>query len=133
MNKEIMKNEAISRMQQLGLPESVIENFTKNDGITMSLSDDQSGTQAPLDEEAQKAIEDTKAYGLPYHVIKIAMFDYMTYAVLYVSEHQDEWGMERYDKESSIILANVWMTCHQCAEMGSISVIPLAEGLWRVG
>ena len=117
-------DEAVRRMKELSIAPTAINKFQRNNTLLCS---EANGVLYELDEEGQKAVEDTEKYGIPYHVIKSGIM----YAVLYVSNCFDEWGYEVYDKKTDLIFANVWNSKLGSAEMGDIKVRPAAGGVIR--
>ena len=53
------------------------------------------------------------------------------FSVLYVSNHQEEWAMEHYNKREKYILANVWNADGKFSELGDIWVTAANGGLVR--
>lgn len=117
------EEEAVNRMKELGLMNDVIRKFQKG----QLLVSETGGILYDPDESALDAIEDTKQYGLPYHVIRSGEM----YSVLYVSNHPEEWKTEHYSKRDKYILANVWNADGQFSELGDIWVVPANGGLVR--
>lgn len=117
------EEEAVNRMKELGLMGDVIRKFQKG----QLLVSETGGILYDPDEKALDAIEDTKRYGLPYHVIRSGEM----YSVLYVSNHPEEWETEHYSKRDKYILANVWNADGQFSELGDIWVVPANGGLVR--
>ena len=120
--------EAIYRMTDLQLMPEIVTDFKKSGKVFMS---EFGGVLYDPDEECKKAIENTKEYGLPYHVVKTQMEFGPVYAVLYVSDEKDAWPEERYDKRYGEILSSVWMPQYQSSEGGMIGVSPANGGLMR--
>ena len=117
------EEEAVNRMKELGLMNDVIRKFQKGELLVSETG----GILYNPDENAQDAIEDTKQYGLPYHVIRSGEM----YSVLYVSNHPDEWEMEHYNRREHYITANVWNADGQFSELGDIWAVPANGGLVR--
>ena len=117
------EEEAVNRMKELGLMSDVIHKFQKGSLLVSETG----GILYDPDENAQDAIEDTKRYGLPYHVIRSGEM----YSVLYISNHPEEWEMEHYNKREKYITANVWNADGQFSELGDIWVVPANGGLVR--
>ena len=117
------EEEAVNRMKELGLMSDVIRKFQKGELLVSETG----GILYDPDESALDAIEDTKQYGLPYHVLRSGEM----YSVLYVSNHPEEWETEHYNKRDKYILANVWNADGQFSELGDIWVVPANGGLVR--
>ena len=115
-------------MTDLQLMPEIVTDFKKSGKVLMS---EFGGVLYDPDEECKKAIENTKEYGLPYHVVKTQMEFGPVYAVLYVSDEKDAWPEERYDKRYGEILSSVWMPQYQSSEGGMIGVSPANGGLMR--
>lgn len=117
------EEEAVLRMKELGLMNDVITKFKKGQLLVSEVG----GILYDPDGDALDAIEDTKQYGLPYHVIRSGKM----FSVLYVSNHPEEWAMEHYNKREKYIVANVWNTDGQFSELGDIWVTAANGGLVR--
>ena len=117
------EEEAVNRMKELHLMGDAITKF-KNGHLLVS---EAGGILYDPDGDALDAIEDTKQYGLPYHVIRSGEM----FSVLYVSNHPEEWAMEHYNKREKYIVANVWNTNGQFSELGDIWVTAANGGLVR--
>lgn len=124
-----MMAEALHRMVELNLYDQIISEFRKTGRIYMS---ENYGTLYDLDDEAKKAIDKIREYGLmPYHVIKTNLLGRPVYDVLYVSNSGEDWEYERPVKDGWVGTW-CWMTDYQDSEMGSIKVEQIAGGLRRV-
>ena len=121
------EKEAEIRMKELGLMEDVVKKFRNGHMLVSEFG----GILFDPDDDAKKAIEETKDYGLPYHVVKSVTNVGVMYAVLFVSKYRDEWGHEHYDKKSHTILANVYNKDMDLCEIGQIGVEPVNGGLIR--
>lgn len=117
------KEEAVNRMKELHLMGDVITKFKKGHLLVSEAG----GILYDPDEHALDAIEDTKKYGTPYHVIRSGEM----YSVLYVSKYPEEWEMEHYDVRSHCIIANVWNKDGEFSEIGDIGVSFANGGLVR--
>lgn len=124
---ESPEKEAETRMKELGLMEDVVKKFRNGDMLVSEFG----GILFDPDDDAKKAIDETKDYGLPYHVVKSVTNVGVMYAVLFVSKYRDEWGHEHYDKKSHTILANVYNKDMDLCEIGLIGVEPVNGGLIR--
>ena len=100
ITKEAIENEAIERLRDLGLDESVIENY-KN-GVLMVSDTDGLFTfdNWPGKGMPELAVADAKRLHIhPYHVIYTWSDLGEFYDVLYVSSFPDDWEYERIDKK----------------------------------
>lgn len=105
INKEdltptIMKEEALKRMKELSIIESIVQKFRQSDIVFLS---EFGGIIYELDDVAKKLIEHVKEKGyLPYHIVKTNMSIGTLYSCLYVSNNPEEWVLEHRDKEDRI-------------------------------
>jgi hypothetical protein len=124
------QTEALARMKDLRLDNSVINNF-KNGKLMMS--ETPAGILLWLDDEAVKAVQKVSAMGCtPYHIVKTQLLGRPVYDVLYVSNEPEEWEYERPNKEKALD-SWCWMTDYQDLEHGQIQVSPVNGGLQRIG
>lgn len=134
MTRKEMKKEAIERMKQLEILPTAINEFVKEDKLNFSLD----GILFWLDDEKKQLVKEFEEQtgGLVYHVIwgtylldgeKVTMT-----SLLYVSEHEEEWELEREDlKENSpiaYVINNEWNE----KDLGTIEVKPAFGGVLRV-
>lgn len=120
---ETQEEEALMRMRELRLM-GVTRNHFRNGKLMQS---EAGGILFDLDETAQKAVDMTKEYGVPYHVIKNGPM----YSVLYVSKHKEEWESDRYNPADPYVYANVYNADGDFDEIGLIGVQPVNGGLVR--
>ena len=129
--KTKQKQEAIERMKMLKLFPNIIKEFEKEGIINMS---ENGGYLYWLDSDQQAMVDEFEAKhnALVYHVIhSYTQFGEM-YALLYVSDDEDEWGYDKDDIRCGCILAYVKnVTDDMCSEFGSIGVRPQYGGLVR--
>ena len=132
-------DEAVMRMQMIGLFEPVIKDFKKHDRVQLS--------EAPLGacywlDEAQQAVVDrfeaTHHNYKVYHVVRTFTEFGELLSLLYVSDDTEEWQEERHDlsKDSDGMMWPIcWvenMNAPELSEMGSIGVkLSPAAGLLR--
>ena len=129
--KTKQKQEAIERMKMLKLFPNIIKEFDKEGIINMS---ENGGYLYWLDSDQQAMVDEFEAKhnALVYHIIhSYTQFGEM-YALLYVSDDEDEWGYDKDDIRCGCILAYVKnVTDDMCSEFGSIGVRPQYGGLVR--
>lgn len=154
MEKEKMINEAVERMEILGLldlpEESIIRDFKENNTVYISRPRDlgvMTGVLYKPSQAEQKLIEKIeKEYEiLVYHVIRNETNVGVMYAMLYVSGYEEEWRADRkalMDIGTGVAhpLACVWNAgfveedaedlSEGFKEWGAISVIEGAGGLY---
>ena len=138
VSKEIKKAEAINRMKVLKLFAPCIKAFKDRGEVQLS---EMTGGLYEFSREAEltaKVKEFEAEYNvLVYHVIHTpAKLDGETmdmYNLLYVSDHQDEWKMDRDDIKDGYALVYVWnKTIDYFSEFGTIAVRQRFGGLVRV-
>ena len=138
VSKEIKKQEAIKRMQGLGLFKPCIKAFDKYDEV--QLSEPTGGLYEFSDnEELNAKVKEFEAEhdALVYHVIhspvRIDGAPMDMYNFLYVSDYEEEWVMDQDDIADNYVMAYVWnKTDDWLSEFGGISVQERFGGLTRV-
>ena len=134
MNREKMKKEGLLRMKKLNLMEDVVKLFKEEDGLYKT--EGQKGTLYFLNEEEKKAVKEVEEQfeGLVYHVIKTFTEFGTLLNMLYVSQYDEEWEMDRADIGDGIVFAYVKnLDAEYCSEFGSIGVKPMIGGVVRAG
>lgn len=138
VSKEIKKAEAINRMKELGLFAPCIKAFKRGE---VQLSEQTGGLyEFSSDKELTAKVQEFEKENnaLVYHVIHTpVMIDGEAmdmYNFLYVSDYQEEWGMDNADIKEGYVLAYVWnKTIDYFSEFGSIAVKGRFGGLVRIG
>lgn len=129
--KDKQKQEAIERMKMLKLHGNVIKEFEKEGIINMS---ENGGFLYWLDSDQQEMVANFEAEhnAVVYHVIHSYTGFGELYALLYVSDDEDEWGYDKDDIKCGCALAYVKnVTDDWCSEFGSIGIKPQFGGLVR--
>ena len=153
MEKEKIIAECKLRMQMLGLPDDRIEDF-ENGTVLMSSTSEIKGENhidgigivsdekiyeyflyKATDKVKEMITEfENKGDRKVYYVIRSETEFGDLYSLLYVSEHEEEWGMDRIDIKGNYIFSYVINdTADWCSEFGGISVERYGAILWRVG
>ena len=133
MERKEMKMEALERMQMLHLNEDAIKDFEENDKAWKSETD--MGILYWLTEEEEKMVKEfeERTGGIVYHLIHNNYREIgECYSILYVSQHKEEWEMDRYDLNSYypfVYVQNV--TDESLSEFGAIGIRPANSGLVR--
>ena len=137
ISREIKKEEAIKRMEALGLFVPCIKAFKRDE---VQLSEPTGGlyefsSNAELTAKVKEFENEYNA--LVYHVIHTpARIDGEVmdmYNFLYVSDYQEEWEMDNNDIKDGYPLVYVWnKTIDYFSEFGSIAVQGRFGGLVRV-
>lgn len=131
MEKAKQKQEAIERMKLLKLHDNVIREFDKEGIVNMS---ENGGFLYWLNSDQQEIVDEFEAEhnALVYHVIRsLSPFGTM-YALLYVSQDEDEWDYDKDDIKSCCPLVYVKNIDDDiCSEFGSIGIKPQFGGLVR--
>lgn len=131
MKKAKQKQETIERMRMLKLHGNVIKEFEKEGIINMS---ENGGFLYWLDSDQQEMVDNFEAEhnAVVYHVIHSHTQFGELYALLYVSDDEDEWGYDKDDIKCGRALAYVKnVTDDWCSEFGSIGIKPQFGGLVR--
>lgn len=133
--REIKKEEAIKRMQALGLFKPCIKSFTKYDEVQLSeptgglyeFSDD-----AELNAKVKEFEEENNA--LVYHVIHTYTQFGELYNFLFVGDYKEDWEIDDVGIKNGYVLAYVWNKSDDwMSEMGDIMVQGRFGGIVRVG
>lgn len=135
VSKEIKKQEAIKRMQALGLFKPCIKSFTKYDEV--QLSEPTGGLYEFADnEELNAKIKEFEADNdaLVYHVIHTYTQFGELYNFLFVGDYEEDWEIDNIGINDGYILAYVWNKSDDwMSEMGDIMVQERFGGIVRVG
>lgn len=132
-----MKEEAIYRMEKLGLMKSVIADFKRNGKLYYSERSPLGGILYWLDNEPElekKVKELEKTYGFRvFH----ATHEYTEFGecldLLIVSKYEEEWENDREMLDDGYVFSYVInLTTPWCSEFGDIAVKELAGGLVRI-
>ncbi len=129
--KTKQKQEAIERMKMLKLYPNIIKEFEKDGIVNMS---ENGGFLYWLDSDQQAMVDEFEAKhnALVYHVIHSFTQFGELYALLYVSDDEDEWDYDKDDIKCGCALAYVKnITDDMCSEFGSIGIKPQYGGLVR--
>ena len=133
--REKKKEEAIKRMNILGLFKPCIKAFEKYDEVQLT---EPTGGLYEFNDDAELKAKikefETEYDALVYHVIHTYTQFGELYNFLYVSDYKEEWEFDRADVKAGYAIAYVWnKTDEWMSEMGSIAIRELFGGLVRVG
>jgi hypothetical protein len=129
--RERQKQVAIERMKKIGIMEQPIKEFEENGKVNLS---ENGGLLYWLNDDEQKMADDFEKEnnGLVYHVIKSRTTIGLMYALLYVSEYEEEWEMDMEDLGTGQALAYVVnKDMPDCSEFGTIGIEASIGGLIR--
>lgn len=133
--REKKKEEAIKRMNALGLFKPCIKAFDKYDEL--QLTEPTGGLYEFNDDEElnAKVKEFEEEYdALVYHVIHTYTQFGELFNFLYVSDYEEEWEIDNADIEDGYVVVYVWNKSDDwMSEIGSIVVRERFGGLVRVG
>lgn len=135
VTRENKKEEAIKRMQILGLFRPCIKAFEKYDELQLT-EPNGSLYEFSGDEELNAKIKEFEEEynALVYHVIHTYTQFGELYNFLYVSDYEEEWEYDNADVKEGYAVAYVWnKTDEWMSEIGSIVVREFIGGLVRVG
>lgn len=132
MDREKMKEEAISRMLRWGLHPSAVQEFREEDKLNRS--ENYGFLYWLTDEEQQMVKEFERIHNkIVYHVIKTSTSIGILYNLLYVGEEMGEWTLDHDDilqGQQLVYVKN--MDADDCSEFGSIGIKrTIAGGLMR--
>lgn len=109
MRTEKMVNEAVNRMQRVGLydfpePEESVIRYFKNDGkvfVSKPAQGNRVGVLYPLNAAEQALVDEFESQYdmLVYHVIRNEMEIGVCYSFLYVENNEEDWEMSNEDLE----------------------------------
>lgn len=123
--------EAVARMKLLRILKTPINEFKKEGVLNLS---EALGLLYWLDDEEKKMVADFEKDngGVVYHVIKTLSNIGLMYSLLYVSNHTEEWEMDRADiQEGRAFVYVVNKDMPDCSEFGTIGIRPLFGGVLR--
>ena len=133
--REKKKEEAIKRMNALGLFKPCIKAFTKYDELQLTEPTGglyEFGDDEELNARVKEFEEEYDA--LVYHVIHTYTQFGELFNFLYVSDYEEEWEMDNADIAEGYAVAYVWNKSDDwMSEIGSIVVRERFGGLVRVG
>lgn len=127
--RERQEQVAIERMKKLGIMEQPIKEFEGDGKVNLS---ENGGLLYWLNDGEQKIVDDFEKEnnGLVYHVIKSHTTIGLMYALLYVSEYEEEWEMDMEDLGTGQALAYVVnKDMPDCSEFGTIGIEPSIGGI----
>lgn len=129
---EILKKEALERMQLLEINPEVIAVYAKENKVMVS----QKGAFRELSVEEEMMIREfeEKTRQVVFHVISTHMLEVELLEVLFVSRSTKDWKMEkeRLRKYSEIYCKAFNLTNPECSEFGCIWVRNICGSLHRI-
>ena len=131
--KAKQKEEAIKRMEMLGLMDTVIKEFKEEGELNLS---EQYGLLYWLNDEEKEMVRkfEEERESLVYHVIKTNTSIGLMYSLLNVCKYEEDWQYERERIEDSFPLAYVVnVTVPDFSEYGGIEIRKMNGGLVRIG
>ena len=134
IRREEKKTEAVSRMKALGIYSGTIQQFEKEDLI--SISEPPFGANYWIDDDQKKIVKDLEdKYDILVFFADRSYTEYgMMDSFLFVSDYKEEWEFDREDlKEGLVITYTENYDMPDFSEMGTIGVKPtIAAGLIRI-
>lgn len=134
LTKSDMKNEALNRMTLLGIQKSIINKFRQSNRIFVS--EPPFGGLYDLPDTLKKQVQDfEKEYNaLVYMVVKAFTEFGELDSLLYVSQYQEEWQMDRADIKAGYVMTyTINQTDPICSEFGGICYKTIHGGVIRIG
>lgn len=130
ISKQVMKKEAVARMESLKIHSNVVIIFAENDILNLSFN----GFLHYLSDEQKERVEkfEKEHNSLVYHVIQnfTSLGEMLTF--LYVSPYPEEWAQDRRDIKAGYPIAYVVNVDDDClSEFGSVHVQPCDGGVIR--
>lgn len=131
-NKKEMKQEAISRMQQLKIDSDVIELFSENDKLMCS--ENGKFVEVPAEILIQLRAWEKEYYNLVYHVIHTDYTGFETYECLSVSFYKEDWDYENARLNEGWPMAHsINVTIPDYTESGIVKIENYKGSLMRIG
>lgn len=134
ISKQAKKAEAVHRMEMMGIFSETIKQFEEEDKV--SISESPFGAFYWVDDAEKKLIAqlEEKYDALVYMVIRAHTTMGRMDSFVFVSDHQDEWNMDREDIQNDILFAYVHnYSMPDCSELGYIGFRKTtAGGLVRI-
>lgn len=129
MDKNLLLQEAITRMTLLGLDDKIIEDF-KNNAIYIQ---ENSSLRLPTPKERKliDELSDRESIGIIYYVIHQYTNIGELYSLLFVSNFEEDWKLERRDCEMKEDISSYCynITYPECSEMGYIGIEVLPNNI----
>lgn len=125
------RKEALKRMKKLKLHKNVIDEFSKEDKLNVSVLN---GMLYWLDDDYKKIVNDfEKEYNaVVYHLIFTPTKFGRMLSLLYVSKHKSEWEIDIENLNENIVFAYIKnLDDDYCSEFGYIGFRQNAGGLIR--
>jgi hypothetical protein len=132
VSKVDKQQEAIKRMEALGIYADTVRQFEK-DGL-ISYSEPPFGENYWLNDSQKEIIRDFEEEynAIVYFAVRAYTEFGVLDAFLYVSDHKDEWILDRNDINDGCVYAYVYnYDATDCSEIGLIGVQPRFGGLVR--
>lgn len=130
-NATEQKQEAIARLQSLYLHSNVLKDF--EEGV-INVSENPYGFLYWTDEEIDQAITkfEEEFTAIVYHVNFFNSNFGKLYSFFYVSQHKEEWEMDRKDLKEGYPIVYVYNKDDEyCSELGSIGIKVVNGGVVR--
>ena len=134
ISREIKKEEAIKRMEALGLFAPCVKAFKDRNEVQLTEPTGGLYEFSSNKELTEKVHEFEKEHNaLVYHVIHTPTIEMDMYNFLYVSDYDEEWEMDNEDIQDNYAMSYVWnKDCPDSSEFGSIGIRQKFGGLVRV-
>lgn len=135
VSREAKKDEALKRMKMLDIFPTTQKEFREEDKLNES---EGAGILYWLNDEEQEMVRkfEEEYDALVYHVIHSLTNIGEMYALLYVSDHPDEWDMDNEDLQGGRDVYPIAYVINKdypdCSELGGIGVRKINGGLMRI-
>ncbi len=117
--RERQQDEAVTRMDMMGIHESVIIMFQQSGTVTLSSG----GKYHPIDERLAEDIRrfEQEHEAVVYMVVRMNTMYGELDSLLFVGKYEEEWEMSREDLEDGYAMSyTINRDYPECSEMGSI-------------
>lgn len=129
--RELQKEEAIYRLNKIGVMEQVVRAFKAGDVMCSERNSMFPAALFEINEELQKKIAEYEAeYNCYVYHIQLTHTEFGNmYSFLYVSANQDEWNDDRQDLTEGLTYALLWN--NEVEEIGLIGIKTMMGGIVR--
>ena len=122
------KEEAVLRMDLMGIHEDIIIEFQKSGDVSLS----ENGKYYPLDDQLKEDVRrfEQEHDATVFLVVRMSSVYGQLDALLFVGKYDEEWEMSREDLEDGYAMSyTINRDYPDCSEMGSISFRVTPEGV----
>ena len=126
--RERQKEEAVLRMDLMGIHEDIIIEFQKSDDVSLS----ENGKYYPLDDQLKEDVRrfEQEHDATVFLVVRMSSVYGTLDSLLFVGKYDEEWELSQEDLEDGYAMSyTINRDYPDCSEMGSISFRVTPEGV----